>query len=83
MRGEIDCRASNLHSVPPMKAYLIVTGILFALLAVAHVVQAIEVMNRLSSDPTYVLGVFAIAITTVSLTIWALVLVRRQGRTGA
>jgi len=64
--------------VPPrfagfaMKAYLITTGALFALITVAHVWRAV-VESQLATDPWYVLLTLAVA----SLAVWAVALLRR------
>ena len=55
-----------------MKAYLITTGALFALITVAHVWRAV-VESQLATDPWYVLLTLAVA----SLAVWAAVLLRR------
>ena len=64
-----------------MKAYLTVSGGVFALVALAHVLRTIAEWSRLARDPWFVLvgpGVGAIAMV---LAIWAFRL-RRQTRAG-
>jgi len=55
-----------------MKAYLVITGVIFALITVAHVWRAV-VEPQLATDPWYVLLTLAVA----SLGVWAAVLLRR------
>jgi hypothetical protein len=56
---------------PPMKAYLITTGILFALIGVAHVAEVIDRSHLLVSD------VIIVALCA-ALAGWALRLVRTR-----
>jgi len=60
-----------------MKAYLITTGAVFALLTLAHLLRVGELFSRFSSDPWYVLGVSAITVASAALSIWAWRLLRR------
>jgi hypothetical protein len=55
-----------------MKAYLVTTGVIFALITVAHVWRAV-VESQVARDPWYVLLTLAVA----SLAVWAAVLLRR------
>lgn len=50
-----------------MKAYLIVTGATFALVAVAHVLRMIFEDGRLALDPWYV----ALTVGVIALSAWA------------
>jgi hypothetical protein len=67
-----------------MKAYLIITGLLFGLLAVMHLLRTIEKWHLLTSDPWFVLGTAAIAAVTGVLSGWACRLLRYSSgeRTG-
>jgi len=63
-----------------MKAYLVTTGSLFGLLALAHVWQIIDQWPRLLHDPSDVLEA-AIGLVAAGLCLWALRLLRsRAGR---
>ena len=55
-----------------MKAYLLTTGTVFALIAVAHVWRVIAESNSLARDPWFVLITFL----AVGLSIWAFRLLR-------
>ena len=59
-----------------MRAYVIVTGALFALLPLVHVWRAIDAEPHLARDPSFVL----ITIATGALCLWALYLLRRPAR---
>jgi hypothetical protein len=50
-----------------MKAYLITTGIVFALLTLAHLLRIIMESPALATDPWYVL----ITVATAALCLWA------------
>ena len=54
-----------------MKAYLLITGSLFALLAADHLVVLIRRLHSLASDPWFVLGVAAIFAGAAALAAWA------------
>jgi hypothetical protein len=59
-----------------MKAYLITTGTLFGVLAVAHVLQAVQEWPRLASDLWFDLEA-GIGILAAALSVWAWGLLRR------
>ena len=59
-----------------MKAYVMTTGSLFALIVVAHVWRAVEEGAHLATDPFYVLLTLAAA----ALALWAWRLVRLMPR---
>jgi hypothetical protein len=59
-----------------MKAYLITTGVLFALITLVHIWRAIEERPNLASEPWY-LVMTAVA---AALCVWAFVLLRRRPR---
>jgi hypothetical protein len=50
-----------------MRAYLITTGVLFALVAVAHVWRVVAESRALATDPWYVL----LTILAVAMSAWA------------
>lgn len=56
-----------------MRAYVVTTGILFALLVVAHVWRMVSEDHRLATDPAYL----AITIACAALGAWAAAVVRR------
>jgi len=56
-----------------MKAYVITTGIVFALLTVAHVVRIVTENPHLGETPWYI----AITLATAALSVWAFVALRR------
>jgi hypothetical protein len=62
-----------------MKAYLITTGSLFALLAAAHVWQLFVEWHRFATDPWFVVEP-AIGLVAACLSVWAWRLVWRLGR---
>lgn len=59
-----------------MKAYVLTTGILFALLTLAHVLRIVYESRALASDPWYMLITAAIA----ALSVWACLLLVRRAR---
>lgn len=63
-----------------MKAYLITTGMLFALLASAHVVRTVAEWSRLSTDPWFLLEGPGIGVVAGALSFWAFRLVRAPRR---
>jgi hypothetical protein len=54
-----------------MKAYLITTGTLFALLALAHLLQTILHWPRLLSDPGFIVQGPGIGVLAAALCFWA------------
>lgn len=60
-----------------MRAYLLVTGTVFALVTLAHVWRVIAESSRLASDPWFVL----LTLVTAALSVWAFRLVRTTTRT--
>jgi hypothetical protein len=54
-----------------MKAYLITTGMLFGLLAAAHLWLTITEWSRLATDPWFVVQAPGIGILAATLSIWA------------
>lgn len=59
-----------------MKAYLLTTGALFALLALAHLLRTIAEWPRLASDPWFLLEGPGIGIVAGALCVWAWRLLR-------
>ncbi len=63
-----------------MKAYLITTGILFGLLASAHLVLTIAEWRRLSDDPWFVVQGPGVGSLAAALSLWACRLLWVSGR---
>ena len=63
-----------------MKAYLITTGTIFGLLAVWHLLMAINERHSLATDPGYFLGMAAMGALAAALSVWAWRLLARQAR---
>jgi hypothetical protein len=63
-----------------MKAYLVITGSLFGLLAVMHLLRAIAEWHSLKTDPAYFLGMAALGLLAAALSVWAWRLLLRQRR---
>jgi hypothetical protein len=61
-----------------MKAYLITTGILFGLLAAAHVARTIAEWSRLLRDPGFIVQGPGIGLVAAALSFWAWRLLRRS-----
>jgi hypothetical protein len=59
-----------------MKPYLITTGILFALLAVAHLLRTIAEWSRLTTDPGFLVEGPGIGIMAAAIAVWAWRLLR-------
>jgi hypothetical protein len=59
-----------------VKAYVITTGIVFALLTIAHLARMVMEEGHFSTDPFY-LGITA---ATAALAVWAFYVVRRDRR---
>lgn len=57
-----------------MKTYIVTTGILFALLTLAHLLRIVYESRALAGDPWYVL----ITAATAALSVWAWLLVARR-----
>ena len=62
-----------------MKAYVITTGVVFALLTVAHLLRIIAEWPQLAKDPFFLL----ITIVAGGLCVWALWLLRLSKRPNA
>jgi hypothetical protein len=63
-----------------MKPYLITTGALFALIAVAHLLRTIAEWSRLSTDPWFYLEGPGLGVVAAALTYWAWQLLRAKAR---
>lgn len=63
-----------------MKAYLLITGSLFALLALAHLVLTIVEWQRLATDPWFALQGPGIGVAAAALCLWAWRLLRGLAR---
>jgi hypothetical protein len=62
-----------------MRAYLITTGGLFALLAMAHLARTIGEWERFAMDPWFILEGPGIGVVGGALAVWAWRLVPRRG----
>lgn len=63
-----------------MKAYLATTGMLFALLALAHLLRTVAESSRLTTDPGFIIEGPGIGILAAVLCFWAWRLFRLQPR---
>ena len=61
-----------------MKAYLIVTGVLFALIAFLHLLRAIDERALMSTRPLYFLSMAGLGLLAAVLSGWAWSLLRRR-----
>ena len=61
-----------------MKGYLITTGLIFALLALAHLLRTIAEPSRLMADPWFLLEGPGIGVAAGALAFWAWRLLRRS-----
>jgi hypothetical protein len=59
-----------------MRAYLLTTGAIFALIVLAHVARVVDEGPGLAGDPFFVVMTVAAA----ALSVWAWLLLRRVGR---
>jgi hypothetical protein len=59
-----------------MKAYLITTGTVFGLIAVLHLVRAIEERSLLATHPWDYLVMAALGVVAAALSVWAWCLLR-------
>ena len=60
-----------------MRAYIRVTGILFALVTVAHLARTGEIRHHLTDDPWFVAGYTALTLLAALMAAWAWRLERR------
>jgi hypothetical protein len=63
-----------------MKAYLIITGTIFGLMAALHVWRAIDERHAMTTDPAYFFGMVAMGALAATLSVWAWCLVLRRTR---
>jgi hypothetical protein len=63
-----------------MKAYLITTGTLFALVALAHVLRTIVEWPRMATDPWFILEGPGLGVAAAAICFWALRLLRLSAR---
>jgi hypothetical protein len=63
-----------------MRAYLTTTGILFALLALAHLMRTIAESSRLATDPWFILEGPGIGVVAAAIGWWAWRLLRLAPR---
>jgi hypothetical protein len=63
-----------------MKAYLITTGTIFALIALAHLLRTIAEWSRLASDPWFFLFGPGLGVVAAALCFWAWRLLRISTR---
>ena len=59
-----------------MRAYVITTGIIFALLTIAHIVRVATESTRFLTDPIFIF----FTILSGAIAIWSLVVLRRLSR---
>jgi hypothetical protein len=59
-----------------MKPYLLTTGTVFALLAIAHLLRTIAEWSRLGTDPGFILEGPGIGVIAAAIAIWAWRLLR-------
>jgi len=64
-----------------LKAYLISTGSIFGLIALAHLVRTIAEAQRLASDPWFSLEGPGLGLVAAALSLWAWRLLWRAART--
>ncbi len=63
-----------------MKAYLIITGAIFALMALMHLMRAVAEWHSLATNPSYFLGMAALGVLAAALSFWAWRLLLRPTR---
>jgi hypothetical protein len=64
-----------------LKAYLVTTGSIFALIALAHLARTVAESHRLASDPWFYLEGPGLGLVAAALSLWASRLLRRAART--
>jgi hypothetical protein len=75
-----DRLAGHFSRSDAVKAYLITTGILFGLLALAHLLRTIAEWSRLTADPLFILEGPGIGVVAAALCLWAWRLFRVSAR---
>jgi hypothetical protein len=63
-----------------MKPYIVTTGAIFALLALAHVLRTIAEWPRLGTDPWFILEGPGIGILAAAVALWAWRVLRLPAR---
>jgi len=63
-----------------MKAYLVITGTLFGLIAVMHLLKSLAELSALATDPWNFLLMSALGVVAAALSVWAWWLLRMQIR---
>jgi hypothetical protein len=63
-----------------LKAYLVTTGTIFGLIALAHVARTIAESQRLGADPWFYLEGPGLGLIAAALSLWALRLLWRAFR---
>jgi hypothetical protein len=63
-----------------MRSYLIATGVVFGLLALAHLLRTIAEWGRLASDPGFIVEGPGIGLVALAFSVWAWRLVRLNAR---
>ena len=63
-----------------MKAYLITTGTLFALVAAAHVARTVAEWRRLATEPSFILEGPVLGLVAGAIALWAWRLLRGRPR---
>jgi hypothetical protein len=54
-----------------MKAYLITTGTIFGLIAIAHVLRAVDERQMMRTDPVQFAAMAALGALAAALSVWA------------
>jgi hypothetical protein len=62
-----------------MKPYLITTGLMFTLIAVAHIFRTLAEWPRLTSDPGFIVEGPGLGLLAAGLGVWAWRLLRVRG----
>ena len=63
-----------------MKAYLVTTGLIFALVANLHLIRTIVEWSRLAADPWFILVGPGLGVIAAVLALWAFWLLRAARR---
>jgi hypothetical protein len=64
-----------------LKAYLVTTGSIFGLIALAHLARTIAESHRLAADPWFYLEGPCLGLVAAALSVWAWRLLWRAART--
>jgi hypothetical protein len=63
-----------------MKPYIVTTGAIFALLAIAHILRTIAEWPRLNTDPWFIVEGPGIGVLAAAVALWAWRLLRVPAR---